>query len=86
MTDGGPSAPGLAEPSRTDRASGIARVAVPAVTREAGNWNPQTQTQAGRGVPTEPQVSSRCPTRASRTGVEQKLSMELVNKVDRGLR
>lgn len=60
MTDGGPSAPGLAEPSRTDLASGIARVAVPAVTREAGNWNPQTQTQAGRGVPTETQVSSRC--------------------------
>lgn len=60
MADGGPSAPGLAEPSRTDRASGIARVAVPALTREAGNWNPQTQTQAGRGVPTESQVSSRC--------------------------
>lgn len=81
MTDGGPSAPGLAEPRRTDRASGIARVAVPAVTREAGNWNPQTQAQARQGCPQIP----NCPTRASRTGVEQKLSMELVNKLDRWL-
>lgn len=82
MTDGGPRAPGLAEPSRTDRASGIARVAVPAVTREAGNWNLQTQAQAGQECPQSP---NSCPTRAPRTDVEQKLSMELVNKVDRGL-
>lgn len=67
--------------SGADCAPGITRVTVPEVKRETGYRNPTVLVGPGQGCPWSP---NSCRARAPRAEVEQTLSMELVDKVDRG--